>query len=152
MYLSVFLIIIIIIIIMLNRSGQEGFQSEPNPLAEDDILVILEKMNSNGTNFQIKIISNQNHTIYHFDTFVYYYNVYDSYGSEIDSWLMEGFFRYNNSEAVVVRPLGHTYILNETIDTDDFPPGTYYVSIDVHITDYYDSVVIYSSDRMDFMI
>ena len=64
----------------------------------------------------------------------------------------EGYFQQNNSDAIIECEPDAKHILNEAINPDDYDEGTYYVSYNFYIKDYYDDVFVYSSDRMEFRV
>ncbi len=156
-YKPVIILVILIILIsmisyLLFQPGNEGLDLRPEPLYENDIGIFLVNPSPDGTEFQIEVKNIQRTTIYYEATFQYYYFIYNSTGDQIDTWLMDGYFQVNNSETFIEVSPGGTHALNENINTDGYAEGTYYVSVDFYIRDYYDDVCVYSSERMEFTV
>ena len=145
-------VLIVLILLLIFQPGNEGLDLRPQSLAENDIGIYLINANSNGTEFQIEIANELRQTIYYADTFEYYCFIYNSSGDQIDTLHMEGYFQQNNSDAIIECEPDAKHILNEAINPDDYDEGTYYVSYNFHIRDYYDDVFVYSSERMEFRV
>ena len=145
-------VLIVLILLLIFQPGNEGLDLRPKPLAENDIGIYLINANSNGTEFQIEVVNELRTTIYYGATFDYYCFIYNSSGAQIDTWHMEGYFQQNNSDTFIECEPDARHILNEAINPDNYDEGIYYVSYNFHIEDYYDDVVVYSSERVEFRV
>ncbi len=149
---SIAFIIFIIILYAFTQAGEEQGGAPPEPLAKNDISISLMNPSLNGTAFQINVTNAQSYTIAYADTFYYYINIYKSTGEKIESVAHNGYCYYDDPHSILPIPPGKTFVMNGTVDTESLDNGTYYVSVDFHLRDYYDNIVVYSSQRNVFTV
>ncbi len=149
---SITFIVFIIILYAFMQAGEEQGAAPPEPLAKNDVSISIMNPSMNGTVFQINVTNAQSYTIAYADTFYYYINIYKPTGEKIESVAHNGYCYYDDPHSILPVPPGKTFVMNGTVDTEGMNNGTYYVSADFHLRDYYDNIVMYSSQRMEFTV